>query len=111
SALSGAIVPPRTATILGCLDGLPASLAPFGARARDLRLHRSRPRRLARRPARARAVGSRAILDRGRRRGVLPAPARADERRGARQVRLPLHRPRRVGTVSPAGAPDLLLRA
>ncbi len=67
--------------------------------------------RLADRAPRARPGRRRAFLARDRYRRVLPAPARADERRGADQIWLPLQRAGRLGPLPPARAPHVQLRA
>ena len=57
---------------------------------------------VARRPARARAVGRRPVLDRHRHRRLPLAARLADERRRARQVRVPLRDAGGLGPLPPA---------
>ena len=91
-------------------DAEAASLAPLGHGARDLRLHRARHPRVDRRAPDSRPDLGRALQPRDRHGGVLPAAARADRRRGAREVRLPLRGAGGLGTLPPARAGHLRAR-
>ena len=92
---------PRSLTLYWVSRALPSHLATLGDGDRDLRCGRNRLSDHSGRDTRARSSRLRQVRRRLRSVSLLPAAARSDDRGGARQVRLPLHRVAGLGAIPP----------